>query len=143
MSIWKKNASLEQVNSFFADTLCQHLGIVVTDIGADYIKGTMPVDARTVQHMGIIHGGSSVALAETLGSIGANLACDDRHYCVGLDINANHIRAGNPPEVIGIARPQHIGISTMVWEIKIHDRDDKLVCVSRLTTAVLPRNKAS
>ena len=119
------------------NTMCEHVGIEITEVGDDYIKGTMPVDNRTQQHMGILHGGASVVLAETLGSIAATLCCKPGYHIVGLDINANHLRAGTPPYVTGIARPIHIGRSTMVWEIKIYNLDDKLVCISRLTTAVL------
>ena len=137
MAIWKKEASVEMINDLMKGNMCEHVGLVVTEIGDDFIKGTLPVDNRNQQHMGIIHGGASVVLAETLGSIGANLCCAPGTYCVGLDINANHIRAGKPPHVTGIARPLHIGSKTMVWDIRIMDTDDKLVCVSRLTTAVL------
>ena len=140
MAIWKKTATLAEVNALCTGTMCEHVGLVVTEIGDDYIKGTLPVDRRTQQHMGIIHGGASVVLAETIGSIGSTLCCPEGHHIVGLDINANHIRAGKPPYVTGIARPLHIGGTTMVWEIKIHDIDNKLVCVSRLTCAVL-KNK--
>lgn len=140
MPIWKKQASLADLNALCADTMCEHIGLVVTEIGDDYLKATLPVDARTRQHMGIIHGGASVALAETIGSIGSTLCCPEGFHIVGLDINANHIRAGRPPHVTGTARPLHIGSTTMVWEILIHDPEDRLVCVSRLTCAVL-RNK--
>ncbi len=141
MAIWKKTATLEQVNALCKGTMCEHVGMVITEIGEDYIKGTLPVDARTQQHMGIIHGGASVVLAETIGSIGSALCCPDDHHVVGLDINANHLRAGKPPYVTATARPLHIGGTTMVWDIRIHDVDDKLVCISRLTCAVL-KNKS-
>lgn len=137
MSIWKKTATIEAVNEYCKGTMCEYVDIRVTEIGDDYVRGTMPVDHRTQQHMGIIHGGASVVLAETLGSIGSTLCCPDGHFIVGLDINANHIRAGRPPFVTGTARPIHIGSSTMVWEIRITDAEDKLVCISRLTCAVL------
>lgn len=137
MLIWKRTATLAHANALCAGTMCDHLGIVITEIGDDFVRGTMPVDPRTQQHMGIIHGGASVALAETLGSFASTLCCPEGFHIVGLDINANHLRAGQPPAVTGIARPLHIGGSTMVWEIKITDKDDKLVCISRLTCAVL------
>jgi 1,4-dihydroxy-2-naphthoyl-CoA hydrolase len=137
MSIWKKTATVDDLNAICKGTMCEFIHLAITDIGDDYIKATLPVDERTRQHMGIIHGGASVVLAETLGSIGSSLCCPDGFHIVGLDINANHIRPGKPPYVTGIARPLHIGSSTMVWEIKITDVDDKLVCVSRLTCAVL------
>jgi 1,4-dihydroxy-2-naphthoyl-CoA hydrolase len=137
MSIWKTHATLEAINKLCDNTLCEQVGIVITEIGDDYLKGTMPVDNRTRQHMGILHGGASVVLAETLGSAGATMCCPPGHFIVGLDINANHIRAGKPPFVTGIARPVHLGSTTSVWEIRITDVEDKLVCISRLTCAVL------
>ena len=137
MSLWKRQATVADINALCKGNMCEHVGIVVTELGDDYIKATMPVDHRTVQHMGIVHGGASVVLAETLGSIGAGLCCPEGSYTVGLDINANHIRAGKPPYLTGIARPIHVGSSTTVWEIRITDIDDKLVCISRLTCAVL------
>lgn len=140
MAIWKKTATLEQLNDLCKGTMCEHVGMVITEIGDDYLKATLPVDERTRQHMGIIHGGASVVLAETIGSIGSGLCCPDDHHIVGLDINANHVRAGKPPYVTGIARPLHLGSTTMVWDIRIYNTDDKLVCVSRLTCAVL-RNR--
>lgn len=141
MSIWKHQATVADINALCKGTMCEHVGLVITELGDDYIKATMPVDVRTQQHMGIIHGGASVVLAETLGSIGAGLCCPEGFHIVGLDINANHIRAGKPPFVTGTARPIHVGSSTSVWEIRITDVDDKLVCISRLTCAVLRSNK--
>jgi uncharacterized protein (TIGR00369 family) len=137
MSIWKRDTTPSEVNKLMAGTMCEHLGMELTEIGPDYLVATLPVDERTRQHMGIIHGGASVVLAETLGSLGSMLCCPDGFYIVGLDINANHIRAGRPPYVIGTARPLHIGSSTMVWDIRITDTEGKLVCISRLTCAVL------
>lgn len=137
MAIWKKTATIEELNALSLGTMSEHVGLVVTELGDDYIKATMPVDQRTCQYMGIIHGGASVVLAETIGSIGSTLCCPENHYIVGLDINANHIRAARPPFVTGIARPLHIGGSTMVWDIRISDSDDRLTCISRLTCAVL------
>lgn len=137
MSIWKKPTDLAYINSLLEGTMCEHVGITIAEIGDDHLKATMPVDHRTRQHMGIVHGGASVVLAETAGSIGANLSCDPAYFCVGLEINANHIRAGRPPLLSGTARPLHIGGSTMVWEIMILDAEERLVCASRLTLAVL------
>ncbi|HWK52789.1 MAG TPA: hotdog fold thioesterase [Hyphomicrobiales bacterium] len=137
MSIWKRHITPTQANALLQGTMCEHVGMVITEIGDEHLTGTLPVDERTCQHMGIIHGGASVVLAETLGSLASTLCCDDSHYVVGLDINANHIRAGRPPLVTGVARPLHIGSTTMVWEIHITDTEDRLVCVSRLTCAVL------
>ena len=140
MAIWYRQYSLEDLRGKGLATMVEHLGITITEIGNDYLKGTMPVDHRTVQPMGILHGGASVALAETLGSLAANYVVDyQSKYCVGLDINANHIRAARKGLVTGVARPIHIGSSTQVWSIEITDEDDRLVCISRLTMAVLDR----
>lgn len=118
--------------------MIHHIGIEFTGLGDDYIQGTMPVDERTVQTMGMLHGGASVVLAETLGSIGANLVVDPAKYaCVGLDINANHIRSVRKGIVIGTARPVHTGSTTQVWSIEIKDEAGRMVCISRLTMAVL------
>ncbi|PJE47464.1 MAG: esterase [Sediminibacterium sp.] len=118
----------------------EHLGMEFTEIGPDYIKGTMPVDHRTKQPYGLLHGGASVALAETLGSVGAAMVVDHTEYiCVGQEINANHLRSVRSGFVTGTAKPIHIGSSSQVWEIKIHDERDHLVCISRLTVAVLKR----
>lgn len=118
----------------------EHLGIEFTEIGPDYIKATMPVDHRTKQPYGLLHGGASVALAETLGSVGAAMVVDHNEYiCVGQEINANHLRSVRSGFVTGTAKPIHIGSSSQVWEIKIHDERDHLVCISRLTVAVLKR----
>ena len=137
LSIWKKPLTLDMLGKLMKGTMCEHVGLAITEIGEDYLKGTLPVDSRTQQHMGIIHGGASVVLAETLGSAAANFCSEPGTRIVGLDINANHVRPGKPPYVTGIARPLHIGRSTVVVEIKITDIEEKLVCVSRLTAAVL------
>lgn len=139
MSIWIQPRTVEQINATIRGTMCERVGLLITEIGPDFVKARMPVDERTQQHMGIIHGGASVVLAETIGSVAAGLCCPKTSFIVGLEINANHIRAGRPPYVEGIARPLHIGSSTMVWDIRITDADGKLVCVSRLTTAVLKK----
>lgn len=140
MAIWKKTSTLEHINELMKNTMGEHVGLVATDLGDDYLKGTLPVDHRTQQYMGILHGGASMVLAETLGSVVANLCTEPGFHIVGLDINANHVRPGKPPKVTGIARPVHIGRTTVVVEINIHNADEKLVCVSRLTAAVL-KNK--
>jgi 1,4-dihydroxy-2-naphthoyl-CoA hydrolase len=137
MAIWRVQTTLEEINARFEGNMCEHIGMEVTEIGDDYLRGTLPVDERTCQHMGIIHGGASVVLAETLGSLASGMCCPPEKHIVGLEINANHVRPGRPPYVVGTARPLHIGGSTMVWDIRIHDPEDKLVCVSRLTCAVL------
>jgi 1,4-dihydroxy-2-naphthoyl-CoA hydrolase len=140
MSIWFKPFSVEELNAYQQNTMVTHLGIRYIEVGDDYLKAVMPVDERTKQPAGILHGGASVALAETLGSTGANLVVDRaKKLCVGLEINANHIHAMRDGEVTGTARPLHIGGSTQVWEIRITDREEKLVCVSRITMAVLDR----
>jgi 1,4-dihydroxy-2-naphthoyl-CoA hydrolase len=140
MSIWFKPFSVEELNSYQQETLVSRLGIRYTEIGDDYLRASMPVDSRTKQPAGILHGGASVALAETLGSTGANLVVDrEKKLCVGLEINANHVRSMRDGEVIGTARPLHVGGSTQLWEIKIEDMQGRLVCVSRITMAVLDR----
>jgi 1,4-dihydroxy-2-naphthoyl-CoA hydrolase len=140
MSIWNRQYTVEELRDKGNGTMVEHLGIAITEIGDDFLKGTMPVDHRTFQPMGILHGGASVALAETLGSLAANFVVDNRtKYCVGLDINANHIRAARKGFVTGVARPLHLGSSTQVWSIEITDEEDRLVCISRLTMAVLDR----
>ncbi|HET9033843.1 MAG TPA: hotdog fold thioesterase [Dokdonella sp.] len=140
MAFWKQTIDLDRINSWNSNTLVEYLGMRVTEIGEDYVRGTMPVDARTIQPFGLLHGGASVALAESLGSLGANLTLDvGKEMAVGLDINANHVRAATSGHVIGTARPLHLGRSTQVWEIRIVNEDDQLVCISRLTMAVVPR----
>jgi 1,4-dihydroxy-2-naphthoyl-CoA hydrolase len=140
MSIWFQPYTLESVQKRGVGTMVEHLGITITKVGNDFLEGTMPVDHRTVQPMGILHGGASVALAETLGSIAANLVIDpQKQYCVGLDINANHIRAAKSGWVNGVARPVHLGSSTQVWSIEIRDKEERMVCISRITMAVLDR----
>jgi 1,4-dihydroxy-2-naphthoyl-CoA hydrolase len=138
-SIWTVPATAEALTERGKGSMSEHLGIVFTEIGEDFIRGRMPVDHRTKQPAGILHGGASVVLAETLGSMAGNLAVDMKaRYCVGLDINANHVRACTEGFVEGVARPLHLGKTTQVWEIKI-TQDERLVCVSRLTLAVLER----
>ncbi len=140
MAIWFKPFSIEDLNAYQQETLVSHLGIRYVEVGEDSLSATMPVDERTKQPAGILHGGASVALAETLGSTGANLVVDrDKQLCVGLEINANHIRAMRGGTVKGTARPLHIGGSTQVWEIRIVDEKERLVCVSRITMAVLDK----
>ncbi len=132
--------SVEQVNSMFKNTLLEHLGIELTRIGDDFLEAKMPVDRRTHQPFGLLHGGASVALAESLGSFAAHLTLDDQNkYCVGLEINANHLRSVKSGFVTGTARPLHIGRSTQVWEIKITNEQQELVCVSRITMAVIDK----
>ncbi|WP_188797447.1 hotdog fold thioesterase [Dyella nitratireducens] len=137
--IWKRDTSLERLNGWSRNTLMEALGIRLTAVGDDWLQGTMPVDQRTHQPYGLLHGGASVALAETLGSTAAMLTLDaDKERAVGLDINANHMRGVTTGNVTGTARPLHLGRSTQVWEIRIEDEAGKLVCISRLTMAVVP-----
>jgi 1,4-dihydroxy-2-naphthoyl-CoA hydrolase len=138
MAIWKQHADLEAMNAWSRRTLMHALDIRITELGHDYLRGTMPVDDRTRQPYGILHGGASVALAETLGSTAAMLCCEDGRAAVGLEINANHLRAVREGTVTGTARPIHIGRSTQVWEIRIENETGDLTCVSRLTMAVVP-----
>lgn len=135
--IWKKEADIEKLQAFSENTMVRHVGIEFTEIGADFLEARMPVDARTVQPMGLLHGGASVVLAETLGSIGAYLCVAEDKKCVGLEISANHIRAVRKGWVIGRATPLHLGRTTQVWEIRIRNEKEDLVCVSRLTVSVL------
>ncbi len=139
MAIWAQEAPpVEAVNHFSKGTMLDHIGIEFTEIGDDYVKATMPVDRRTIQPMGLLHGGASVVLAETLGSYAATLCVDtSRFACVGLEVNANHIRAARAGLVTGTARPVHIGRRTQVWEIRIEDEAGRLTCVARLTMAVV------
>jgi 1,4-dihydroxy-2-naphthoyl-CoA hydrolase len=140
MTIWKSLRSVEDLNSGSAATLMGQLGIRFTDIGDDFVRGTMPVDARTKQPYGLLHGGASVALAETLGSMGASMCVDAKEYlCVGQEINANHVRSARSGLVTGTARPVHLGGRTQVWIIDIRDDAGNLVCTSRLTIAIIRR----
>lgn len=141
MSIWfNKNLAVTDLNLLGKGGMGEHIGIEWLEVGADYLKATLPVDHRTKQPYGLLHGGASVALAETLGSVAAAMVVDyDKFYCVGLEINANHVRSAREGLVTGITKPIHIGASTHVWDIKIFDDKEKLVCVSRITVAILKR----
>lgn len=139
-SIWFHPVTLEVFHALTEGTLMEHLDIRFTELGPDYLRASMPVDHRTHQPFGLLHGGASVVLAETLGSAAANACVDpSRFYCVGLEVNANHLRAVRSGRVEGTARPLHLGRRTQVWETHIHDDEARLVCVSRLTVAVLER----
>lgn len=140
MSIWFRPITLEDARRTFGSggDLAHHLGIELTEVGADYLRGTMPVDARTRQPFGLLHGGASVALAETLGSVAANFCVDTtRFYCVGQEINANHVRSARSGRVTGTARAIHLGGRSHVWDIRIVDDAGRLTCVSRLTMSVI------
>ncbi|MDO5609405.1 MAG: hotdog fold thioesterase [Pseudomonadota bacterium] len=137
--MFRPDITLEQLNQWSADTLMQPLGIVFSEIGPDYLRGTMPVDARTHQPYGLLHGGASAALAETLGSTAAGMCVAEGEGVVGIEINANHLRGVRQGIVTGTARALHVGRSTQVWEIRIEDETGQLVCISRLTLAVVRR----
>lgn len=138
MAIWKKTATVEEMNARNAGCAVGHLGIEITEKGDDYLVGRVPVDARTKQPFGLLHGGVSVVLAETLGSMGAYHACPEGHLAVGLDINANHLRSATNGWVTGTAKPVHIGRTTQVWQIDMCNEAGELICVSRITMAILP-----
>jgi 1,4-dihydroxy-2-naphthoyl-CoA hydrolase len=141
MAIWKQAVTLGPVTDYrlpVPNTLGAHLGLRITEFGEDYLRGTLPVDGRTKQPFGRLHGGASCVLAEELGSVGASLCTDPaKVFVVGLEINANHVRAATGGIVTGTARPLHIGRATQVWEIRIEDEQQRLVCISRLTMAVV------
>lgn len=141
MPIWfKKDLSLADFENLGKDTMGDHIGIRFSELGDNYLKATMPVDHRTKQPYGLLHGGASVALAETLGSVASALVIDPEQFiCVGQEINANHIRSARSGQVTGTATPLHLGATSHVWEIRIHDEQDKLVCISRLTVAILKK----
>jgi len=139
MKIWKRSFDLDQLNAHTAGTLNEALGIEFTGFGEDWLQGTLPVDARTRQPYGLLHGGASVALAETLGSVAGWLTLPEGGgRTVGIEINANHIRAAREGKVTGTARPLHQGRSTQVWEVRIANEAGELTCVSRITLAVVP-----
>ena len=141
--IWfNPQLTLTQLDEFTPGTMANHLGMEWVDIGIDYLSLRMPVDERTKQPYGLLHGGASCALAETVGSVASHLVIDpEKFICVGLEINANHIRSAREGFVTAKAIPLHLGSSTHIWDIKIHDDQEKLICVSRLTVAILQKNK--
>jgi 1,4-dihydroxy-2-naphthoyl-CoA hydrolase len=140
MGIFNQNVNISDLNALSTNTIAQQLGIVFTLIADDRIEATMPVDRRTHQPMGMLHGGASVTLAETLGSVAAMLCIDmNKQFCVGLEINANHIRSVTQGLVTGVARSIHIGKKTQVWDIRISTETGELVCISRITMAILDK----
>lgn len=141
MRIWhKKDLSLQDFEHFGKQTMGEYIGIHFSEVGDNYLKATMPVDHRTKQPYGLLHGGASVALAETLGSVAAAMVIDAETFiCVGQEINANHIRGVRSGLVTGVTFPIHIGASSHVWEVKIYDDTERLVCISRLTVAILKK----
>lgn len=139
MSIWIQEPDLARINAWSHNTMMETLGIRMTAVGDDWLQGTMPVDQRTHQPYGLLHGGASVVLAETLGSTAAMLTLDpEKELAVGLDINANHVRGVRSGEVTGTAKMVHIGRTTQIWEIRIESAEGSLVCISRITMAVVP-----
>ncbi len=136
-SLWKQAISVEALQAFSVNTAVSHLGIEFMEVGDDFIRARVPVDARTVQPYGLLHGGVSVVLAETLGSCGAAFAVPEGYRAVGLDINANHLKGASSGWVTGTARPVHIGRTTHVWAIELHNDAGELTCVSRITMAIL------
>lgn len=140
MSIWFQPTTIEQVNALFAGLhdINRHLDLRLTEIGDDFLRGTLPVDERTRQPFGLLHGGANVVLAETLGSVASNLALDtSKFHAVGQEVSANHLRSVRSGRVTGTARPLHLGGRSQVWDIQIHDEAGNLTCVSRLTMAVI------
>ena len=139
MSIWFQKISIDDLSGIFANTMAETLKMEWVEIGSDFLKLSMPVNNSTRQPYGFLHGGASCALAETIGSAGSALVIDrEKYYCVGLEINANHLRSVKEGKVVATAKPLHLGKSTHVWDIKIHAENEKLICVSRLTVAILP-----
>ena len=143
MSIWRTTATPAELNERGSRTMSDYLGIRVTEIGADFLRATMPVNEHTHQPFGVLHGGASVALAETVGSLAAMLCVDPQYLVLGQDINANHLRSISSGLVTATARPFHLGRSSHVWHIEIRDEQERLVCVSRLTMAVVERRPKS
>ncbi len=137
MAIWTQPISIERITAQNRETAAAHLGIEFLEVGDDFLRARVPVDTRTRQPFGLLHGGVSVVLAETLGSVGATYACAPGHRAVGLEINANHLRGVASGWVTGIGRPVHVGRSTQVWQIDMHDDQGRLSCVSRITVAIL------
>lgn len=140
MAIWIEKIDIITAQQRSKNTMLEHLGIEFTEVGDDFLRAKMPVDQRTQQPLGIMHGGASCVLAESVGSTAANYCVDfKKQYCVGLDINTNHIRAIRSGFVIATANPYHLGRMTQVWNIEIRDEEDRLISVNRLTMAVLNR----
>ena len=144
MTIWfDKTASLESLKAFGKGTMTEHLGVEWVELGKDFFKAKMPVDHRTIQPYGLLHGGASCVLAETIGSVASHLVIDpSAFYCVGIEINANHIRSAKEGFVYGTCSSLHIGSSTHVWDIRITNEEEKLICISRLTVAIMKKKNS-
>ncbi len=144
MSIWFRPFTLEELERQSRGCMVEYLAIRFSEIGPDYVRATMPVDHRTWQPFGLLHGGASVVLAETLGSVGANCCIDaSRFYGVGQEINANHIRSARSGRVTGTARPIHLGIRSHVWEVRVEDEKQRLTAISRMTLAIVEGRAAA
>lgn len=142
MAVFPPELTVEHLNQSMPNTMGGHIGIEFTKVGEDFLEAKMPVDHRTRQPMGLLHGGASVALAETMGSIAAYCVIDQsKYFCVGLEINANHLKGAKSGYVIGRTSPVHLGKQTHVWEIRIRDEQDNLICISRITMAILEIKK--
>ena len=141
MSIWfDKNLSVEKLKPLGLGTMAEYLDIEWVEVGDDFLKARLPVNQKTIQPYGLLHGGASCVLAETIGSVGSAMVIDhSKFYCVGLEINANHIRGVRKGYVTGVASPLHLGSTTHVWDIRIFDESEKLACISRLTVIIIPR----
>ena len=141
MTTWfNKNVSVEDLEPLGKGTMTEHLGFEWVEIGNDFLKAKMPVDHRTIQPYGLLRGGASCVLAETIGSVASHLVIDpSKFYCVGIEINANHIRSAKEGFVYGTCSPLHIGSSTHVWDIRITNEEEKLICISRLTVAIMKK----
>ena len=137
--LWEKTISLNEINSFTKNSIVEKTGICFTEIGGDFIKASMPVDERTKQPLGILHGGASVVLAETLGSMASYMTLDEQHYSVGLEIKANHLKSVSKGLVTGIVTPVNLSKTNQLWDIIITDEDDKKICASRLTMMILKK----
>lgn len=142
-NIWfHKDLSIDQLKDLGKETMSEHLGFEWMEVGENFLSGSLPVDHRTKQPYGLLHGGASCVLAETIGSVASAMVVDGTKFiCVGMEINANHIRSARQGKVIGKATPLHLGNSSHVWDIRIHDEAERLICVSRLTVAILPIKK--
>ena len=138
--LWEKTISLDEINSFTKNSIVEKTGICFTEIGDDFIKASMPVDERTKQPLGILHGGASVVLAETLGSMASYMTLDENHYCVGLEIKANHLKSVSKGLVIGMVMPVNLCKTNQLWDIIITDEDGQMICVSRLTMVILKKD---
>lgn len=137
--MWFRNYTLAEISAYNDRNMLRHVGLELTEIGPDYLVGRMPVDERTKQTFGLFHGGASVVLAESIGSIAANMVVNpETHYAVGLEVNCNHLQSAREGWVTGIARPIRIGKTTQVWEIRMSGDDGQLTAISRLTMAVVP-----